>query len=415
MYYATTPKPFYNLIVNGWKLMWHALSKTWYLWIILSLIWLSAPIYLISKLAYRVTTASSLSLQSASLPSSNINLPLEANLFSPTTNQSSQPTRPTTTSAQSTPTTHFHKERINRDSTAKTSTTAQANNATTMVIERVGSKQNLVAEETTTEEKSSYAIPPQAFPITPDHAAKLQRQHQLLAILKPILIDAVPEIIAVIIFCFIASTYSFALLLSRTHDVGLDIPTPLSTALKTSIVKMLKMVGCSIVIFILAAFVVIVLLLFTHLLGKLSTLLAVLVNIGFFIGIIYVFLALCLPLPLIATDNSGIFFSIIESFQLIWGKWWHSWATLFLPAFVASIIVNILNKIIDIFSAHSTSSLHLSAAGLLSIALAVLYYFFWNLFLIGLILTLLNDLKLRFQSKITTSNPSTPAQPSALA
>ncbi|EIJ43048.1 Uncharacterized protein family (UPF0259) [Beggiatoa alba B18LD] len=124
---------------------------------------------------------------------------------------------------------------------------------------------------------------------------------------------------------------------------------------------------------------------------------AFILSLGFFFMVIpgiILGIALIFYIPLILFEDKGIFSGLRQSFQLVWGRWFHTALVLLLAFFMSSVLGQLLLMLLEallylIMPIEETSLLAILkfAYGLINALLSP--------FLDGVILLLLYDLKLR--------------------
>jgi len=72
---------------------------------------------------------------------------------------------------------------------------------------------------------------------------------------------------------------------------------------------------------------------------------ALIFSIAYFAIVVYIFFALIFSVPLILTENKGLFAALKKSYRLVWGNWWKVALLLITPTLLYFITLNIIQSI----------------------------------------------------------------------
>ncbi len=165
----------------------------------------------------------------------------------------------------------------------------------------------------------------------------------------------------------LVTIFVISVILHRIYNLALNPNYRLRDSLIFVLSKFLIIFSCMVLIYLIVA-----------------TGLMLFIVPGVFFGILLIF-----SLLFILFENAGWLGAIKQSFQLVWGNWWRTFAVILMPALLLIIIQNIVFVIIGV---------HLMWLNILVTSLVVAFI---KPFFDAVVLVQFNDLKLRTRTRIT--------------
>ncbi len=196
------------------------------------------------------------------------------------------------------------------------------------------------------------------------------------------------------VFVFIALLWRMRCIITNQHESIMD-------DFKVASTKILLIIGVGIIYTIIVGLVMFFLIMLPaqNFLNN-PTVWAINVALAFsfayFCVIVYILYAFVFTLPLILTEDKGIFAALKKSFYLVWGNWWRVALLLIIPTLVYFIILSIIRNIFGVNLTIQYAEVY-DYAALLVLAINILLVALVVPFEGALLLLQLRDLELRKQ------------------